>query len=858
MSRKGSANSGDDPYVKHVEVRPCNANGAGATRVNIAGYDFELIDPVRPPRAQLPPMEPAQERPRGGFESPDRPQGGNRILARQSTQIESLPTYEPDQESDEESGSRSGGFDLAVIHRMLRGRYIWAIVLGILLGGAGVTAGLLLGFRTYQSTGLFSVVPVTYMYDTPEKRITSYVEFVKALAAKYVTQPIIDDAMDNPIWQQVKGGRTRNEEVNFARNLQVSPEGQLLIVKFTAPEAVQAQVAVKATMQAFDSHFTTEQVDKRKSTTDALEKNSRQLTHDLEVCRQNIAEATAPLGTDGLKDQREYVLTELRRAETELAYLEIESGPGAIAPSETAADRMMQRLLDAKFDQNARLAQLDAAGVGANMPQRLAAVAYLKGIQQQIDDRKADLEGSSIEAARGPATQAATDPKKSKQARLHDRVTELKDSLKRLTETITKVDALQIQASRIQHDFEAAAESLHQRDVEDISYRLDPTWPDEPLIPYRDTRIAFSIGGGLGGILLGFGMVAMVGFMDRRVLDPNDTMNGGRRHPVLGMLPQLPENLADPEQIAIAAQGVHEIRNRLQLSSGGRPAQQVVAITGAVAGSGKTSLTLGLGLSFASAGFKTLVIDADFVGGGLSARIDKIIRGKIGQVLLHEGLVTSPQLEEALSRGKNSGRRVGEMLVQLGYVAEADLLAAIKHQGQYSVGILDAIAGDDLHECTIDTGIPNLSALPLGAATAAHAGVISGAAMQSLISRARTLFEVVLLDTGPIPGSLEASLAASNADAVVLVVARGDTRPDVERTLSYLRGLPVQFAGLVFNRARKRDIERYGSSRVSSVDALNPDADLQPVELPGSMRFGPIPRCVVSRAPRDAAGFRAN
>jgi len=197
------------------------------------------------------------------------------------------------------------------------------------------------------------------------------------------------------------------------------------------------------------------------------------------------------------------------------------------------------------------------------------------------------------------------------------------------------------------------------------------------------------------------------------------------------------------------------------------------------------------------------------------------------------------------------------MLVQLGYVDEADLLAALERQSHSPVGILDALAGEALSECAVATGIENLSAIPLGGATPADAGVVSGSAMQRFIDRARQQFDVILLDTGPVPGSTEAAIAAAHADAVFLVVARGDTRPYVERSIKYLKELQVKFAGLVFNRAKKRDIERYGSSRVSNVDSATPQR-MVPVNVPGTDRFGPIPRCVVSRSVKPGDEFRSN
>ena len=43
---------------------------------------------------------------------------------------------------------------------------------------------------------------------------------------------------------------------------------------------------------------------------------------------------------------------------------------------------------------------------------------------------------------------------------------------------------------------------------------------------------------------------------------------------------------------------------------------------------------------------------------------------------------------------------------------------------------------------------------------------------------------MILVDTGPILGSIEASLVCAAADGVVLAVSRGQSRPLVEKSLT--------------------------------------------------------------------------
>jgi Mrp family chromosome partitioning ATPase len=65
-----------------------------------------------------------------------------------------------------------------------------------------------------------------------------------------------------------------------------------------------------------------------------------------------------------------------------------------------------------------------------------------------------------------------------------------------------------------------------------------------------------------------------------------------------------------------------------------------------------------------------------------------------------------------------------------------------------------------------------------------------------------------MIDTGPILGSIEASLVCAAADGVVLAVARGQQRPMVEKALSHLAAIGARLAGVVFNRAQANDFER--------------------------------------------------
>lgn len=63
----------------------------------------------------------------------------------------------------------------------------------------------------------------------------------------------------------------------------------------------------------------------------------------------------------------------------------------------------------------------------------------------------------------------------------------------------------------------------------------------------------------------------------------------------------------------------------------------------------------------------------------------KRVRARIGQLLLQKGLITSEQLQEALSlqRSRERDKHLGQILVEFGYVNRGELYAALAIQSGY-------------------------------------------------------------------------------------------------------------------------------------------------------------------------------
>lgn len=57
-------------------------------------------------------------------------------------------------------------------------------------------------------------------------------------------------------------------------------------------------------------------------------------------------------------------------------------------------------------------------------------------------------------------------------------------------------------------------------------------------------------------------------------------------------------------------------------------------------------------------------------------------RGRLGEILVSDGLLTSDELQQALAEQRSSGKLLGEVLLGMGFVAQADLLTVLaKQQG---------------------------------------------------------------------------------------------------------------------------------------------------------------------------------
>lgn len=189
----------------------------------------------------------------------------------------------------------------------------------------------------------------------------------------------------------------------------------------------------------------------------------------------------------------------------------------------------------------------------------------------------------------------------------------------------------------------------------------------------------------------------------------------------------------------------------LQLQALDHPAK-TIAITSAIPGEGKTTVTLSLALSLARMGQRVLLIDADMRKSGLQTQLN---------LANHSGLSTFLQGQPMASR---------------------------THR--------------------LDLGVVFVDVLPAGPVPDDPVPLLSSQRFKRLIAKSRQMYDIVLVDTPPVLGMADAVKVGSICDGTVLV-ARLEriTRRELEQTLALVT--PLNMLGMMANGARRQS-NRYG------------------------------------------------
>lgn len=196
----------------------------------------------------------------------------------------------------------------------------------------------------------------------------------------------------------------------------------------------------------------------------------------------------------------------------------------------------------------------------------------------------------------------------------------------------------------------------------------------------------------------------------------------------------------------------NSIRTNIQFS--GRDLK-VITLTSAQQGEGKSTTSTNLAISFAKAGFRTLLIDADTRNSVMSG--------------------------------------------------------TFKSNERYQ-GLTSFLSGNsELSDIICDTNIDNLMIIPAGQVPPNPTSLIQNDNFKAMIEIVRGLYDYVIIDTPPLGLVIDAAILAHYSDASLLVVKAGaDKRRTVTKLKEQLEQSGSVFLGVILN---KYDIhlDKYGS-----------------------------------------------
>jgi Mrp family chromosome partitioning ATPase len=290
------------------------------------------------------------------------------------------------------------------------------------------------------------------------------------------------------------------------------------------------------------------------------------------------------------------------------------------------------------------------------------------------------------------------------------------------------------------------------------------------LRPAKDRRYQLAGVGFAGGIGLSMAVFFLLGTLDQRTYSTSQLHRSKHKYRCLGVLPDLGIGRLNREMSETAVHCIHQIRNRIEALREPSPTF-IVAVSSPFQGDGKTSLCLSLGWSYAAAGYRTLLMDCDIVGRGLSYQL---------------GL---------------SGNE----------------------------GVREVLRDRHLNSQIVNLPVPNLHALPAGMDRRIGPESIRRDDFGTLGAELRQMFDVVIIDTGPFIGSVEMLPVASAADSVLFSIRRGRSRARLDECVNDLAASGIPCLGVILNCAAQGDCTRYVSKSLTSrVPIVTPDEPSPP------------------------------
>ncbi|MFK7960973.1 MAG: hypothetical protein AB8G96_10655 [Phycisphaerales bacterium] len=797
------------------------------------------------------------------------------------TRVSAMPqdAFAPDSPNEEASGSLWN-----VVRDAMAGRWLYAAILGIVLGGGLATAGFLMTEPEYTAVAYIQVSSRTdyVLEDIQEHRLADVDAFVNQQARLMQNHRVLSTAIGSdfdligPVMSKLSGGsdkagpyipdqtlsdlgwRLDDGLSRYRANLGIRTgrrDENLITISYSSPIADEAHAAVASLVAAYQESYGqvfSEDISRRIGALESQKERLEVLVKDKRESRAGTLNGTVLLGNprranerahdrlERIDDQIDFYDRILKRRQTETETeaeepaseaadeldelettdpsdtsdtsdtSEATDAPGAPGADTSAADGtapdaendaeepptpfdstreptnreldqfdpllgrqraevelLRQNYEDLKANYSPGFWRLDDALIAWTRAQSDFETKRFKVIERWRDEqeRLASLQVSDGGFEPTLPETSSTDEIRAALGTLNEARDGIIAEISRISRFTSDVEQLEAEILDLEGQLDVVAERLSGLKIETnadfsaISRRITVTPAEEPRVPSSDKRRKLAAVGLMGGLGVGFGLFFVLGTLDRRAFDSTQLRGKEHRRPFLGTIPDMEQRVDDEvDANALAASCVHQVRNRIDAV---RSADEglVLAVSSPQQGDGKTSVAVALGHSYARAGFSTILVDCDLIGEGLSLAMG--LRDRVG---IRESLL--------------AGRITNEIV--------ADVAA-------------------------------NLSVLPCGSTRGFGPESVRRASLMNLIRELRSVYDVVIVDSGPMPGSIESIPVAMSVDGVVVVIRRGRQQSVLDSCIESIESTGTPCFGVVLNRARPSDCERMVSASAISL-----------------------------------------
>ena len=264
-----------------------------------------------------------------------------------------------------------------------------------------------------------------------------------------------------------------------------------------------------------------------------------------------------------------------------------------------------------------------------------------------------------------------------------------------------------------------------------------------PLSPTANTASRIILMAIVGGIGAAFGLALLLDKLDPRLRYPSQVAEELGLS-IAGTVPRFPKagvNLRSPEQTYQLIESFRSLRMSVAHAMSGDAVS--LAISSPSPGEGKSLIAANLAMSFADAGYRTVLVDGDTRRGALHDMFE---------------LPASPGLTELLSA--------------------------------------TVTTDDAIHE----TAPRSLSVITCGARMGRSPELLTSVRLPDLVSELRARFDVVIFDTPPLAAGIDGYSIAAATGALLVVLRVGQSKRRMAAAkLRLVEGLPVDVLGVVLN-----------------------------------------------------------